>query len=105
MQVNINDLNFQKEVLESDIPVLVDFWARWCKPCLMVAPLLEEIAREYEGKLKVCKLNVDESPNKASEYGIMSIPALVIFKDAKPLGQIIGAVSKKEIEKLIKRYI
>jgi len=80
MGININDINFKQEVLEESLPVLVDFWAEWCGPCRMVAPVVEQIAKEYKGKLKVCKLNVDEAPKTASSYGIMSIPTLAIFK-------------------------
>lgn len=93
----LTDENFEKEVLSSDIPVLVDFWAEWCPPCRMVAPVVEEVAREYEGRLKVGKLNVDDNPETTTKYGIMSIPALLIFKEGQLVDQIIGAVSKKHI--------
>lgn len=105
MEVKVNDANFKKEVLESDLPVLVDFWASWCAPCLIVAPVVEEIAKEYEGKLRVCKLNVDEAPKTASEYGVMSIPTLAIFKDGKLVDNIIGAVPKTAVEEKIKPHI
>ena len=105
MEVVVNDANFKQEVLESSSPVLVDFWAEWCGPCKMVAPTVEEIAKEYEGKLKVCKLNVDEAPKTAANYGIMSIPTLAIFKDGKVMEQVVGAVGKSEITKRIKSYI
>lgn len=88
--INISDTDFQSQVLESDVPVLVDFWAQWCGPCLMAAPVLEKIAQEYEGKLKVCKLNVDEARQTAIDNGIMSIPALHIFKGGRIVDQIIG---------------
>lgn len=83
MEVKLTDANFKQEVLESDVPVLVDFWAEWCMPCRMIAPIVEEIAEEYQGKLKVCRLNVDEAPKTSFEYGIMSIPTLAIFKNAE----------------------
>jgi thioredoxin 1 len=97
MAIKVNDLNFKKEVLDSDIPVLVDFWAEWCAPCLMVAPAVESVEKKYAGKLKVCKVNVDEAPNVSSEYNIMSIPTLAIFKNSKVAEQIIGAVPESEI--------
>jgi len=93
MEIKVNDENFKKEVLESDIPALVDFWAEWCMPCRMVAPVVEEIAREYRGKLKVCKLNVDEAGNTASDYDIMGIPTLLIFKNGKIVGKVAGGSS------------
>jgi len=105
MEVKVNDENFKKEVLESELPCLVDFWAEWCMPCRMVAPTVEAIAKEYKGKLKVCKLNVDEASKTASTYGIMSIPTLVIFKNGKVADKVVGVVSKKELEATIKPYI
>jgi len=105
MEVKLNDRNFKEEVLESNIPALVDFWAGWCAPCHMVAPVVEQIAKEYQGKLKVCKLNVDEARNTASQYKIMSIPTLLIFRNGKVAGKVVGAVSKAELEKAIKPHI
>jgi thioredoxin 1 len=95
--VHLTDDNFQAEVLQSDKPVLVDFWAAWCGPCRMIAPAIEELAREYDGKAKVGKLDVDNNQRVAMEYGIRSIPALLIFKDGKVIDQIIGAVPKSHI--------
>ena len=105
MEIKVDDTNFKQEVLESDVPVLVDFWAVWCAPCLMIAPAVEEIAKEYDGKLKVCKLNVDEAPKTSSEYGIMSIPTLAIFKDGVLADKVIGVVPKTELVSKVELYI
>lgn len=101
----VNDKNFQTEVIESNIPVLVDFWAIWCGPCKMIAPLIDEIAEEYKDKLKVAKLDVDANQQTSMQFGIRSIPTLLIFKDGKVVDQIIGAVPKRNlIEKLDKLF-
>ena len=105
MEVKLTDENFEEEVLKSDLPVLVDFWAPWCGPCNMVAPVVKEIAGEYEGKLKVCKLNVDEASAVASKYGIISIPTLMVFKGGEIAEQIIGAFPKEHIEEKIKSHL
>ncbi len=105
MEVKVTDENFKEEVLESDLPILVDFWAPWCAPCFIVAPIVEELARDYEGKLKVCKLNVDEGPNTATQYGIRGIPTLGVFKDGKMVDRVVGAVPRSMIEEKIKLYI
>ncbi len=100
-ELHLTQSNWEDEVLSSDIPVLVDFWAPWCGPCRMVAPVVSEIAEEYQGKLKVGRLNTDEEPEIAVRYGIMSIPTLMIFKNGEVADQIIGAVPKEYlIEKL-----
>ncbi len=95
------DANFNEEVLQSKIPVAVDFWASWCAPCRIVSPIIEELAKEYEGKVKVGKLNVDENQQRAGEFGIMSIPTVMIFKDGKPVKTIIGAQGKDKYKKEI----
>ena len=105
MGININDANFKQEVLEESLPVLVDFWAVWCGPCLRLAPVIEQIAKEYKGKLKVCKLNVDDAPKTAASYEVMSIPTLAIFKKGKVVDKIVGALPKKELESAIKPHI
>lgn len=99
--MNINSKNFKDQVLSSDLPVLVDFWAEWCVPCKMISPIIEEIEKEYEGKIKVVKLNVDENQEIAIEYGIMSIPTLAFFVKGNIIDEIVGAVPKSVIvEKL-----
>lgn len=95
--VHLSNDNFKKEVLDSKIPCLVDFWAEWCGPCRRVAPVVEEIADEFQGRFKVAKLNVDEGSKIASVYGVMSIPTLMFFKDGKVVEQIVGAVVKQEL--------
>ena len=95
--MEFTDANFQQEVLNSDIPVLIDFWAVWCGPCKMIAPFVEEIAAEYEGKVKVGKLDVDNNPNVSMQFGIRSIPTLLFFRDGKVVDQIMGAVPKNMI--------
>lgn len=99
--IALTDDNFASEVLQADQPVLVDFWAAWCGPCRMVSPIVEELVGEYDGRAKVCKLDVDSAQKTAQEYGIRSIPTLLIFREGKVADQVIGAVPKSQItEKL-----
>ena len=103
--VEVNDANFDAEVIKSGTPVLVDFWAEWCGPCKMIAPTLEEIAKEYDGKLKVGKLDVDSNQAVSMKFGIRSIPTLLIFKDGRVVDQVVGAVPKKMlVEKISKHF-
>ncbi len=95
--IEITDANFQNEVMNSDTPVLIDFWAVWCGPCKMIAPVVEEIAKEYDGKLKVGKVDVDNNPQISMQFGIRSIPTLMVFKGGKVVEQIIGAVPKRNL--------
>ena len=101
MAIHFTDENFNQEVLSSDIPVLVDFYADWCGPCKMLAPVIETLATEQEGKVKVGKLNVDDSPETARKYGIMSIPTLLYIKNGDVVNKTVGVVSKTEIEQIL----
>ena len=103
--LHVKDENFKSEVMDSSVPVLVDFWAPWCGPCKMIAPIIDECAKEYSGKLKVAKLNVDECPKTASQFGIMSIPTLIFFKQGKVMAQAVGALSKAELKRRIEEHI
>ena len=103
--VNATDENFKNIVLESDVPVLVDFWAPWCGPCRMIAPLIEEIADEYAGRMKVVKLNTDENMDSALEYSIRSIPTLGIFRDGQIVDTVIGAAPKKMLKAKIDQHL
>jgi thioredoxin 1 len=103
--IKITDETFQREVLESSVPVLVDFWAPWCAPCRMIAPVIKEIAQEFDGMIKVAKLNTDENPLIAQEYRIMGIPTLAIFANGKMVDQLVGAVSKNSIVEKMNYYM
>lgn len=101
----ITDVNFESEVIKSNLPVLLDFWAPWCGPCRMIAPMVEKLAGDYQGKLKVGKVNTDDNPETATKYRISAIPTLMIFKDGKLMEQIVGMRSKEELVKLVDNYI
>ncbi len=99
--VYADDTNFDSEVMGQSIPVLVDFWAQWCTPCRLISPIIDELAGEYEGKLKIVKLDVDKGPNVSSKYAVTSIPTLIIFKNGTPMEKVIGAVSKNKLKGMI----
>ena len=105
LEINVTDTNFGAEVLESKIPVLVDFWAEWCGPCRMLGPVIGEIAKEYAGKLKVCKINVEEAPKTASDYGIMNIPTIMVLKEGQIVDKAVGALPKKDIVAKFQEHI
>ena len=97
MALEVTDSNFETEVINSEIPVLVDFWAPWCGPCRALAPVIDQLSDEYNGKVKICKLNTDDNPESAVKFRINSIPNMIMFKQGKPVDQLIGAVDKSKI--------
>tara|TARA_B100000287_G_C20579944_1_gene759938 strand:+ start:635 stop:964 length:330 start_codon:yes stop_codon:yes gene_type:complete len=103
--VHVTESNFEEEVVKSDVPVLVDFWAEWCGPCKMIAPILDEIAKEYGEKLKICKIDVDSNPDIAPKFGIRGIPTLIMFKDGNAESTKVGAVSKSQLIEFVDEII
>ena len=103
--LHFTDTNFKKEVLESNLPTLVDFWASWCGPCKMIAPHIDELAKEYVGKMKIGKVDVDVNSKVATEYGVMSIPTIIFFKNGKVMNQHVGAVSKLDLKRKIEENL
>lgn len=104
-EVTLNEANFDQEVLKSDLPVMVDFWAVWCGPCTVLSPIVAELGEDYKGKIKVAKVNVDENNALASRYGVMSIPTLKFFKGGKLVGEMIGAAPKAALEAELKKHV
>jgi thioredoxin 1 len=104
-EIQLTDESFENEVLKSSTPVLVDFWAPWCGPCRMLSPLIEELAKEYEGKVRVAKLNTDDHPNSASRFNISAIPTLLLFKNGKVEQQMVGVHSKADIKKVLDQLV
>ena len=104
MEITLTKENFQEEVIKSKIPVFIDFWASWCGPCRMMGPIVSDIATELEGKVKVGKINVDEQPELAQQYSIMSIPTFMVFKDGKVTSQVVGGRGKDDLIQLIGKY-
>lgn len=105
MVIDISDQNFEEEVLKSTLPVMVDLWAPWCGPCRMVAPVVESLAEKYDKRFKFCRLNVDENPQTASRYKIMSIPTLMFFKDGKAMETVVGAVPERVLQPKIEEFL
>ncbi len=103
--LKITDSNFDSEVTKSTVPVLVDFWAEWCGPCRLMGPILEELAPLYKGKLKIGKLNVDDSQDAPTQFGVMNIPTMILFKGGKEVERIVGALSKNELQKKVDRVL
>ncbi len=101
MAAQVTDPGFDAEVLKSDLPVLVDFWAPWCGPCRAIAPVIEELTQEFDGKIKILKMNVDENPSTPSKYGIRAIPTLILFKNGDVVEQVTGAVSKASLKQML----
>ena len=103
--LHLTEKNFDEEVVKSQLPVLVDFWAEWCGPCRMIGPIVDEISEEYKGKLKVGKVNVDEAQELAMRYGVMSIPTLMVFKSGKIIDQVVGAMDKGQLVSRLKKNL
>ncbi|NDJ34919.1 MAG: thioredoxin [Chloroflexi bacterium] len=100
----VSDTSFEEDVLDSDVPVLVDFWADWCGPCKMIAPIVDELATEFDGRVKVAKLDVDANPNAMQAYGVMGIPTLIVFKGGEPVDRVVGVTSKEKLAQVLEKH-
>jgi thioredoxin 1 len=105
MSIEVNEVNWEKEVIQSEIPVVADFWAAWCGPCKLMEPIFEKMAEKYRGKIKFVRLNVDHNPEITSRYGIMSIPTFIIFKKGKEYARLVGAIQSKKFENFVKKAL
>ncbi len=103
--IHLTDANFDQEVVQSSLPTLTDFWAAWCGPCKMIAPIVEQLAQEYDGKMKVTKLDVDQNPTLATRFGVMSIPTLILFKNGQPVERIVGYMPKEKLLERLKPHL
>ncbi|MDK2846884.1 MAG: thioredoxin 1 [Desulfuromonadales bacterium] len=103
--IHLSDSSFEADVLKSSVPVLVDFWASWCGPCKAIAPAIDDLADQFDGQVKIAKINVDENPATPSNYGVRGIPTLILFKDGQVVDQVVGAVPKGQLETLIKKVL
>ncbi len=103
--IHLTDANFDKEVVQASLPTLTDFWAAWCGPCKMIAPIIEQLAQEYDGKMKVTKLDVDQNPTLATRFGVMSIPTLILFKNGEPVERIVGYMPKEKLLERLKPHL
>jgi len=103
--VHLTDVNFEAEVLKSTLPTLVDFWAAWCGPCKMIAPIVEQLAKEHDGKLKIAKVDVDQNPTLATRFGVMSIPTLILFKNGEPAERLVGYMPKEKLVDRLKPHL
>ncbi len=103
MEYKFTDADFEKEVLQADLPVLVDFYADWCTPCKMMGPIVKELAEKYDGRIRIGKLNIDENPNTTNQYGVMSIPTFIVFKNGEKVTSVTGAVPKNELDSMLQK--